>query len=194
MAGYSFPTSPDQLTDRWLTGAVASGRDTGPVVTDHAFAPVEAPGAAAAVVRVTLEHDHLYDGLPRTVVIKFATPHAPTRAVMHRFGLYRSEVEFCRQLSREAGIPTPHCFAADIDHDSGHFVLVLEDMAPARCGDPLAPRVGDVEMAIPFLARFHARWWADPRLRAFDWAACSLGESPGEARRAPRRPDAVRIA
>lgn len=158
-----FPTSPEQLTDAWLTTVVGGS------VTKHTWAPVAEPGAAGIVVRVALDGEGRGDGLPRSVVIKFATPHAPIRAVMHRFGFYRAEVEFYRQLSVDAGIPTPHCHAADIDDDSGHFVLVLEDMAPARGGDPLTPQVDDVRMAIPYLARFHARWWAHPRLRTFGW-------------------------
>lgn len=162
-----FPTSPDQLTDDWLTSALAPAAPT--AVASHTFTPVDAPGAAAIVVRVGLEYDGSSDLLPRTVVMKFATPHAPIRGVMHRFGLYRSEVEFYRQLSHEAGIPTPRCYAAEIDDESGHFVLVLEDMAPARCGDPLAPRVDDVQTAIPYLARFHATWWAHPQLRTIPW-------------------------
>lgn len=159
---HRFPTSPEALTDGWLTAVL------GATVTGHRWAPVAEPGAAGIVVRVALDYAPPDDERPRSVVIKFATPHAPIRAVMHRFGFYRSEVEFYRQLSHDAGIPTPYCHAADID-DAGHFVLVLEDMAPARCGDPLAPRADDVRVAIPYLARFHARWWAHPALRTFDW-------------------------
>jgi len=70
-------------------------------------------------------------------VIKFATPHAPIRTLMHRFGLYRAEVEVYRQLSADAGIPTPRCYYAGIDTDTGYFVLVMEDMTDSRVGDPL---------------------------------------------------------
>jgi hypothetical protein len=165
-----FPTSPEQLTNRWLSEVLAAGpADSGVTVACYRSTPVDAQGASAIVTRVAIEYDGPHEGLPDSVVIKFATPHAPMRAVMHRFGLYRTEVEFYRQLSRDAGIPTPQCYAADIDDDSGHFVLVLEDMAPARGGDPLVPRTDDVEMAIPHLARFHARWWAHPQLRSFGW-------------------------
>lgn len=166
---HPFPTSPEELTTQWLTEVLSQARGAPVSVTGHAWAPVAEAGAAGIVVRVVLDYDRAGVDLPRSVVIKFATPHAPIRAVMHRFGLYRAEVEFYRQLGANAGMPTPHCHAAEIDEASGHFVLVLEDLAPGRCGDPLTPRVDDVRTAIPHLARFHARWWGHPDLRRLDF-------------------------
>src|SRR5262249_21188950 len=39
----------------------------------------------------------------------------------------------------------------------------------SRLGDPLQPKVPDVEVAIDHIAGFHARWWKHPRLRELDW-------------------------
>jgi len=109
------------------------------------------------------------------VIVKFATPHASIREVMHRFGLYRAEVGFYRELGADAGIPIPRCHHAEIDSDSGEFVLVLEDMKDSRVGDPLKPAVADIETAIDHIAGFHARWWDHPRLREFDWLVYPQG-------------------
>ena len=165
-----FPTDPGELTAEWLTSVLRTGGAIGSsAVTGFTWALVAEQGAAGTVGRASLDFDRLEPGTPSSVVMKFATPHAPIRGLMHRFGLYRAEIEFYRQLSAEAGIPTPRCYFADIDTDSGYFVLVMEDMKESRLGDPLRPAVADVEVALDHIAGFHARWWKHPRLRELDW-------------------------
>jgi len=131
--------------------------------------PIPEQGAASVVGRVSLTYDRETARAPNSVVVKFATPHAPIRSIVHQLGLYRSEVEFYRQIGPDAGIPIPHCYHADIDMTSGYFVLAIEDMKDSRVGDPFRPAVTDVEHAIDRLAPFHAKWWNSPRLREFDW-------------------------
>jgi len=163
-----FPTTPGDLTASWLTSALrTSDRGSGTVI-GFRWSLVPEQGAAGIVGRAWLDYDRP-DHSPASVVIKFATSHAPTRALMHRLGLYRTEVEFYRQLSADAGIATPRCYYADIDTQSGLFVLVMEDMQDSRPGNPLQPQVADVEVAIDHIAGFHARWWKHPRLRELDW-------------------------
>jgi len=165
-----FPTTPGDLTASWLTSALrTSGVVGSSAVTGFTWSLIPEQGAAGIVGRASLDYDRPEPGAPASVAIKFATPHTPIRTVMHQFGLYRAEVEFYRQLSADAGIPTPRCYYADIDRESGYFVLVMEDMKDSRPGDPLRPTVPDVEVAIDHIARFHARWWKHPRLRELDW-------------------------
>lgn len=166
----SFPTTAAELSESWLTAVLTSAG----VLRDGAVqrlqvAPVAEQGAAGVVVRLTIDYSGPQEDAPGSLVVKFATPHAPIRAVMHRFGFYKSEIEFYRQLGGDAGIPTPRCYYAEIDTTTGCFVLVLEDMVPARVGDPLTPRLDDVEMAVDHVARFHARWWNHERLRTLGW-------------------------
>lgn len=163
------PTEPAHLTAEWLTDALRSSSATTARVVAHTWELVPQQGAAGVVGRAVLTYDGDDPNAPRTVVIKFATPHAPIRTIMNRFGFYRSEVEFYRQLGADAGIPIPRCYFADIDISTGFFVLVLEDMADSRASDPMRPAVADVEMAIDHLAPFHAKWWKSPRLREIDW-------------------------
>ena len=63
----------------------------------------------------------------------------------------------------------PRCYFADLDSSSGYFALLLEDMRDCRIHDPLQDSLDDIEMAIDYLAPFHAHWWDSPRLREFDW-------------------------
>lgn len=126
-------------------------------------------GGGGHVVRVSLAWDRDDARLPGSVAIKFATAQPHIREVMHRFGYYRSEIDFYQRLSATAGIPTPRCWAADIDPATGFFVLVLEDMSQSRLGGSGPAPISDVTMSIDHLARFHARWWSSAELRALDW-------------------------
>src|SRR5262249_30982820 len=50
------------------------------------------------------------------------------------------------------------------------FLLLLEDLAPARCGDQVAGcSPEDAETAIRAIGKFHATWWESPRLEALAW-------------------------
>jgi hypothetical protein len=170
MANAAIPEAPEQLTDQWLTDALRGGGVLDTVsVSGHTSELVEMQGATATVARVTLDYDATEDGAPRSLVAKFATPHAPIRELMHGLGGYLREVEFYRQLGADPGVPTPRCFHADIDPGSGAFVLLLEDMVDCRVGDGLFSPVEDVELAVRHLAPFHARWWDSAQLRDLSW-------------------------
>lgn len=183
MASPPFPSEPHQLSNDWLTSVLCDPvtLTTSSAVVGHEWTPVAMQGAAAIVGRVQLTYDRPTSA-PPSVVVKFATPHAPIRAVMHRFGFYRTEVEFYRQIGEDPGVPTPRCYAADIDSVSGHFVLVLEDMSDSRVGGGAEELfVADVELAIDHLVAFHARWWNSARLRELTWLA--YPGSPGHQAR-----------
>lgn len=61
------------------------------------------------------------------------------------------------------------------------YVLLIEDMAPARVGDQVAgSSVEDAELALRKLATMHARFWNDPRIDAIDWVP-PLNEDSGLA-------------
>lgn len=170
MTDGAIPASPEQLTDAWLTSAL---RDCGALkcasVMAHTAEPVEFQGAAGVVARCALDYDILEEGAPRSLVAKFASPHEPIRMLMRAVGGYAREVEFYRQFGADAGIPTPRCFHADIDRLSGVFVLLLEDMIDCRMTDGIAPSVEDAELAVRYLAPFHAKWWNHARLRDLEF-------------------------
>ena len=170
MTKAAIPEGPGQLTDEWPTDALrGSGALDAASVSGYTWELVEMQGAAATVARVTLDYDAAEDGEPRSLVAKFATPHAPIRERMHGFGLYLREVEFYRQVGADPGIPVPQCYYADIDQASGVFVLLLEDVVDCRVGDGFFSTVEDVELAVRHLAPFHARWWNSERLRDLRW-------------------------
>jgi len=170
-AAAQVPSGPDKLSNAWLTAALRSGGAIGEwAVSSHSWKSVERPGAAGLVVRITLEYEGAPDAAaPQTIIGKFASQYEPLRSIFNSHGFYRTEVEFYRHFGSNAGIPVPRCYFADLDSSSGYFVLLLEDMRDCRVGDPLQGSLEDIELAIDYLAPFHAHWWDSPRLREFAW-------------------------
>lgn len=166
MASGAIPGSADQLSDEWLTSKLREGGVLRQAhVTTHKVELAETQGASAVVARVQLQYDLREPGAPRSLIAKFASPYEPIRALMHVLGGYLREVAFYRHFGADPGIPTPHCFHAEIDPASGVFVLLLEDMSASRVADLASLSVEDTELAVRHLAAFHAKWWSHPRLR-----------------------------
>lgn len=164
-----FPRSAQQLSSEWLEARL---RARGVLPSGHVgeihVAPVGEPGLSSDVVRVTLAAEG-QTAVPASLIAKFASVVPATRDAMRALGQYGYEVRFYRELGDDAGIPLPACYAAEIDLDSGEFVLLLEDLGASRNGDWWQSQVADVETALDHLARFHAAWWNSPRLLALPW-------------------------
>jgi aminoglycoside/choline kinase family phosphotransferase len=64
----------------------------------------------------------------------------------------------------------PRRYYGDMRLDTNEFILLIEDMAPARIGDQIAGcSAADAAAIVPQLAEFHARFWEGPLLGQFDW-------------------------
>ena len=83
---------------------------------------------------------------------------------------YEVEVRFYQQLAADLPVRSPHCHHAEIDLDTGDFVLLLEDLAPAEQGDQVAGSVDQARLVLAEAARLHAPRWGDPALDGLDWA------------------------
>ena len=102
-------------------------------------------------------------GAPASVVAKLPSPDDVSRATGVQLRNYEREVAFYRGVAATVDIRTPHCYHADWDADSGDFVLVLEDLAPAVQGDQIAGcSVVEARIVLDELAKLHAPRWADP--------------------------------
>jgi hypothetical protein len=76
-------------------------------------------------------------------------------------GTYRLEVDFYLLIAPRLGDLVPTCHHADADDETGHFTIVLEDLAPARSGSSGEGVDDDVLTAVEGLARLHASYWGD---------------------------------
>ncbi len=172
MAKLKIPAGPDEITPEWLTRAL---RQTGTITkaTVRSF-DTEIIGVGAGfmgqLAQVALRYEDSEAGAPRSLIAKFPSDIPENRGVGNHFHFYERETRFYEEIADEVELRAPRCYYSAMDVEADEYVLLLEDMAPARVGDQLAGCSPDeAELAIRHLAKFHATWWESPRLDEIDW-------------------------
>lgn len=165
--------------DAHLLGEVLRGAGfPGASVRGYRAEPI-GTGQLGCCIRYSLELEGAGPDAPRSLVGKFPSEDATSRATGVALGLYRKEVEFYRTLAPRLRISVPRCYFAAIDGRGPEFALFLEDMAPVRPSDQIAGCTPEVARAAALeLVGLHAPTWNDASLRAYDWVT----ESPGTTR------------
>lgn len=160
--------TPSTVTAEWLTSALQS-RNVDATVKSFSIEQV-GTGQLGETRRFHLNYTSpAPKDAPQTLVGKFPSDNNVAATTGREMGFYRSEVMFYRQLAHRAKINTPDVYVAEID-ESGNFVLLLEDMAPATAGDQMSGMsVADARLAIAEAAKLHAAFWNDQELESQDW-------------------------
>ncbi len=156
--------SPESVTPEALTlalrraGALGEGR----------VSAVEAENPRSTVlsriVRLRLAYEGEAEGAPRTLIFKTGLPERMTGG----WSGGRQEVEFYAKVA--AATPPellPRCFEAEWNPHTNDWRLLLEDLGDSHkivTIWPLPPTLSECEAILRARARFHARWWDDPRL------------------------------
>lgn len=166
------PSTSDEITVEWLNEVLC---DSGVL----AGAPVRSferevigggAGFLGELTRVTLRYERPAPGAPASLIAKLPTRDETVRTIAQLFGFYEREFRFYGELAAQIELRTPRCYLSAMDVPAGHFVLLLEDLAPARCGDQLASCSQDeAKLALTELAKFQAAWWNSPRLDELSW-------------------------
>jgi hypothetical protein len=139
-------------------------------------------GQSAHSERFQVEYARWDGRAPQTFVAKLPHPDPTSRATGHVHGSYARETNFYRQVAPTVRIRTPRCYYADIDPANSDFVLLLEDMAPARQGDQMhGCDVAVAEVAMLEIAGLHAPRWGDLSLLELKFLA-GTGTSGSVAR------------
>jgi hypothetical protein len=181
MADLSVPASPADVTAEWLTESLrSSGSLDGVSIASIASEQIAVgEGFAGQLARISISYEGDSGDAPSSLIGKFASPHADTRELLAVSGGYEREVRFYSDLAADSGLPTPRCYPAAYDPDSGTFVILLEDLSPAETGDQiLGATIEEARFVVAELARFHARWWNDESLVTLEWMRppAGLGE------------------
>jgi hypothetical protein len=166
-----FPTSVSELTSGWLTKAL---RQSG-AINDSKVASFdtkiigEGAGFLGQLGLVTLTYDAPEPDAPKTLVAKFPAVAQENRQTAMFFRFYEREVNFYRQIANRVDLRVPRCYFSAFE-PTGEYVLLLEDMAPAKVGDQLAGCAAhQAELCLREIAKFHATWWNSPELDKLDW-------------------------
>lgn len=144
----------------WLTGVLhRAGVGVGNEIVELDDGSI-GTGQMGDNVRYVLTWRDADDALPRTVVGKFPSASEASRATAVMLNSYRQELGFYRDLRAHVTIRAPHVYHAGWNDDGHDFVLVMEDVAPARQGDQLAGcTVEHAELVIDQAVGLHAPTW-----------------------------------
>lgn len=156
-----FPAHPDDITRDWwaqVLGHAPAGWTWQAIGT----------GQVGDSVRFTL--DWAGEAGPRTLAGKFAAADPTSRGTAAMLGLYAKEVQFYRDLAAQLPVRTPQVLFADMAEDGASFMLLFEDLGPARGGNQIAGcSLADAQVVICQAAALHAPSWHNDAILDRDW-------------------------
>jgi len=167
--------TPARLTDissEWLTHALtASGVIRDSAVEDVQIEAVgEGQGSSEDLARLKLSYRDFDAEAPLSLIAKISG-NDPVAARNHwNPGVDPPELRFYRELAGRTPLSTPRFYHGEIDVENRTNVILLEDLSPARAGNPV---VGcsdeEEELAVMSLSRCHAQYWGDPAFESARW-------------------------
>ena len=162
--------APGSIDASWLTAALTAA---GTLADGARVTTVErqvcGTGQLADSYRFTLAYDPEGAG-PATVVGKFPSEDATSRAFGQQSGYYRNEIRFYEEIAPSLSVAIPTPLHADLADNETDFVLLMEDMSPARAVDQLDGCSSDEAAAVvEQMAALHAATWHDAKLAAVGW-------------------------
>ena len=171
MTRLPIPDSSAELTVEWLNEALGGDITHGATIVNVEREIIdEGAGFIGELTRITPTYSSGHGEAPRSFIAKLPAADKESRAIPLGLGWYEKEVRFYQEIAGQLELRTPRCYYSAMDVEAGHFVLLLEDLAPARCGDQIAScSLEEAKLALTELAKLHAAWWNSPRLDEFDW-------------------------
>lgn len=108
--------------------------------------------------------------LPSSMIAKFESSSAASRAASRATRTYEVETSFYREFRDRVEVNAPQCYANVFDADLDEFVLLLSDFAPCTQGDQLAGcSIDDARLAVREIAKLHGPLWGRDELKAMSW-------------------------
>lgn len=171
------PTHPDMIEPAWLTERLRAAEVIDDqVITGFSWVPI-GTGQVGDSARLTLHYDRPGKG-PATLAGKFPAADQTSRGTAAAFGLYAKEVGFYREVAPQLDVRVPGVLAAEIAPDGVDFVLIFEDLGPARGGNQLhSCSAEDARAAIRQAAAIHAPSWGNAAMTELPWLRSVTGQS-----------------
>lgn len=165
----AFPSHPDAVQPDWLSAQLRASR----LLNDGAVTAIRweaiGTGQVGDSVRFHLSYDRPGAG-PATVAGKFPAADETSRGTAGSFRLYAKEVGFYREIAPQLEVRVPQVLAAEIAPNNVDFILLFEDLGPARGGNQLAScSLADARAGIAQAAAIHAPSLNNPALTELEW-------------------------
>jgi len=154
----------DDIDASWLSARLEEAGIGGAEVRGVTATPF-GTGQTAACARLQIDYAAPAEGLPQTLVAKYPSADALSRSSAVAMGIYRREVEFYRDVAPRLSMRVPRCYYLGVDAGGEDFLILMDDLAPARPGDQIAgcsPAVA--RAAVLELVGLQAPTWNDAAL------------------------------
>jgi Ecdysteroid kinase-like family len=164
------PEGVQDLTATWLSEALTRPVTQVSVISDDAEETETVKGVVGQIARLSLSYYTVEVDAPSSLIAKLSTADPAKRAGFHGLHMYEREVRFYEKLAPQITLRTPDCYYSAIDLDTGHSVVLLEDLVGGRNVNKFgACSISETELAIGQIAQFHGSWWQSPQLNEMDW-------------------------
>jgi Phosphotransferase enzyme family len=161
------PAGASDIDAVWLTSALAElsgGAQVGSVERRSI-----GNGMVADSVRLTITWDRP-TAAPTSLVAKVPSTSPTSRQAAAATRTYLLEAAFYGELAGTLAVNRPLCYLSRYDEQTGNYVVLLEDLAPAQPGDQIAGcSVDQAATVMPELAALHGPRWNDPALLDLAW-------------------------
>lgn len=152
------PKVLSDISTEWLSSVLNAS------VTGFTSAVIGAgEGFMGQLARVSLTGNNV----PASIIVKLPTADPGGIAIGEMMGVWNREHRFYTEVASQIrGIKLAKCLHSSTDP----YVLILEDLSPAKPGDQVAgPTPDQARTAIDTAATLHSAWFDKPELNALDW-------------------------
>jgi len=174
----SFQPDPDRsnsliangwgIVDEVVLTRSLQGRFPGVVVSSFSTSAI-GTGQMADSLRVHMQHTG-NDSTPQTLIAKIPKANAASRAASRMSRCYEVETSFYAEICSAIDARVPDCYHVEYSAHDDEFLLLLEDMAPAKQGDQLGGcSVDDAMLAVTEMAKLHGSLWNSPLTKNKGW-------------------------
>jgi hypothetical protein len=151
------PHQVAEIDVRWLNEVL--GGSIGAVAALELERLGEGVGILGELGRLRLTYEPGQRG-PSSLIAKCQSPAPENQFLAQMMGFYQREVNFYQHEAAHVGIRVPHPYHAAIDPSGTPFVLLVEDIAGARCPDQITGITEhEARRIIDVVAGLHARYW-----------------------------------
>ncbi len=175
----AFPTRAEDITPDWLQAQLDNAGVLGGARIAAITCASIGTGQVGDTVRIALAYDRPAPGAPASIAAKLPSRDATSRSTAAHFRLYLREVNFYARIAPLVAMRVPKVYAALIEPTGCDFILLFEDLGPARAGDQLAScTLDEARLAVCQAASLHASTdnlsvldedWLLPDPAARDW-------------------------
>ncbi|MXY78963.1 MAG: phosphotransferase [Chloroflexi bacterium] len=169
MSGDDAIPTLEEVSAGWLSEVLRAAGHADAEVAGFHHEPI-GTGQFGTCVRFVLSYARPRPEYPATIVGKFPSGDPMTRDMAVRVRAYSREVGFYNRLRSEVQIATPRCYYAAVRDHGPEFVILLEDMHPAKQGDQIAACDPSLARQITLaLVGLHGPTWRDASLADAEW-------------------------